>query len=88
MRKVPEAMRKIIKFTRELARDTRGSSAIEYALLATMASTALFMGAISIGSNLSDVTEESANEINEVVAAIDGATSSASDDEASDTGGN
>ncbi len=67
-------MKTTTKSIRNLARDTRGASAIEYGLLAALIATAFIMGAAALGTSISDVNEDVANEIDDVIATISGAT--------------
>lgn len=65
-------MKIIIKTIRGIARDDSGASAIEYGLLAALISTAFIMGAAALGTSINDVNQQSANEIDDVIATIAG----------------
>lgn len=66
-------MKKIIKTLRSLSRDSRGATAIEYGLLAALIATAFILGAAALGTSISEVNEDIANEIDDVIATISGA---------------
>lgn len=72
-------MKLFTKFTRELARDTRGATAIEYGFLAALIATAFIVGAAALGTSISNVNEDSANKIDNVIAAMTGAPSGSDD---------
>lgn len=68
-----ETMKTITKIFRNLLRDERGASAIEYGFLAALIATAFIVGAASLGTSINDVNEALSNEIDAVVATMTGA---------------
>lgn len=65
-------MRQNTNILRNLSRDARGATAIEYGFLAALISIAFIMGAGAMGTSVNNLTQSSADEIDDVIATMVG----------------
>lgn len=65
-------MNSITNIFHSLSRDTSGATAIEYGMLAALISIGFIMGAAAMGTSVNNLTQSSADEIDDVITTITG----------------